>query len=408
MRIIKRNGSEVEFDPKKISSAIEKANKEVEPTARLSERWIQAITEDVVEQCEESPSTVSVEEVQDMVQNCLIKHGAAVVATKYITYRFTRALARKANTTDDEILSLIELTNEEAKAENANKNPVIVSTQRDYMAGAVSKDLTNRVLLPKEIVDAHNAGIIHFHDSDYYSQHMHNCDVWNLEDMLQNGTVISNTLIEKPHSFYTACNITTQLVAQVASSQYGGQTFTLSHLAPFVDVSRQHLRKEVAKEFKQNGLDVSEKAINNIAENRLRDEITRGVQTIQYQLITLMTTNGQAPFVSIFMYLDEVEEGQLRDDLALIIEEVLKQRIQGVKNEKGVWITPAFPKLLYVTDEDNIKKDSKYFYLTELAAKCTAKRMVPDYISAKKMKELKNGNVYGCMGKRQLSSCKTF
>lgn len=408
MQIVKRNGQIVDFDQDKIANAIRKANAETPETARLSDRWILAITEDVVEMCEENPDIVTVEEVQDMVQNSLIKHGAAVVATQYITYRFTRELARKANSTDEEVLTLIELSNQEAKDENSNKNPTIVSTQRDYMAGAVSKDLTNRILLPPDVVKAHKEGVLHFHDADYFAQHMSNCCIWNLEDMLQNGTVITNTMIEKPHSFYTACNITTQIVAQIASSQYGGQTFTLSHLAPFVEISRQKLREDVRTEMQNIGMDISDEQINTIAEKRLRKEIASGVQTIQYQLVTLMTTNGQAPFVSVFMYLDEVPEGQTRDDLAMIIEEVLKQRIKGVKNEKGVWVTTAFPKLLYVLDEDNITEGAKYWYLTELAARCTAKRMVPDYISAKVMKEFKNGDVYPCMGCRSFLTVDRF
>jgi ribonucleoside-triphosphate reductase len=358
---------------------------------------IQAIAEDIQSDCNELTQTPSVEDVQDMVENYLIKYGAAVVARNYITYRYKRMLARKANTTDDAILSLIDLQNEEAKQENANKNPTINSTQRDYMAGEVSKDLTNRILLPKDIVEAHQAGIIHFHDSDYFAQRMYNCCLINLEEMLQHGTVISGKMIEPPKSFHTACNITTQIVAQVASNQYGGQTFTLAHLVPFVEVSRQKIRNKVKEEL--SGLDIAESRIEKIVQSRLHDEIKSGVQLIQYQLITLMTTNGQAPFVSMYMYLDEVDES-MRDDCALIIEEVLKQRMQGVKNENGVWITPEFPKLLYVLDEDNVHENSKYFYLTELAARCTAKRMVPDYISAKMMRKLKNGDVYGCMGCR--------
>ena len=402
MNVIKRNGGEVEFNIAKIVTAVTKANNSVEEKVRLTPVQIQRIASQVGIACEELGRAPAVEEIQDMVEEHIMEHGAYEVAKSYITYRYTRALIRQSNTTDDKILSLISLVNEEAKQENANKNPVVNSTQRDYMAGEVSKDLTRRMLLPEEIWKAHEDGIIHFHDTDYYAQRMHNCDLIDLEDMLQNGTVITDTLIEKPHSFYTACNITTQIIAQVASNQYGGQTFTFSHLVPFVEVSRKKFRKVVREEMAAHtGLEGEEleKAVDSIAEDRLRDEIRSGVQTIQYQLITLMTTNGQAPFVSAFMYLDEVPEEQ-RDDLAMIIEEVLRQRIEGVKNEKGVWITPAFPKLLYVLDEDNIHEDSKYYYLTELAAECTAKRMVPDYISAKVQKELKKGEVYGCMGCR--------
>ena len=361
---------------------------------------IQAIADNVADRVSQSPHAVNVEDIQDMVETGIMEMRGFEVAQKYVRYRYKRTLARKSNTTDDGILSLIEQNNEEVKQENSNKNPVINSTQRDYMAGEVSKDLTRRILLPEDIVQAHEAGIIHFHDSDYYAQKEHNCDLINLEDMLQNGTVISETLIEKPHSFFTACNVTTQIVAQVASNQYGGQSFTLAHLAPFVDISRQKIRKEVIAERQECGEDMDEKIIDLITERRLAEEIKSGIQTIQYQLITLMTCNGQAPFVTMFMYLDEVPDGQTRTDLAAIIREVLVQRMQGVKNEKGVWITPAFPKLIYVLDEDNIHPDSKYYYLTELAAKCTAKRMVPDYISAKKMKEYKNGDVYPCMGCR--------
>ena len=405
MKIIKRNGSEAVFDITKIINAIAKANDTVEESARLTSVQIHRIAESVVLSCEQMGRSPSVEEVQDMVEHQIMAHGAFEVAKSYITYRYTRALVRQSNTTDDKILSLIECNNEEAKQENSNKDPVVNSTQRDYMAGEVSRDITNRILLPKEIVDAHNEGIIHFHDTDYYAQHMHNCDLVNLEDMLQNGTVITGTLIEKPHSFATACNIATQIVAQVASNQYGGQSISLTHLAPFVQISRMSLRKKVADEMKEAGLDVAEEKINEIAEKRLRDEINRGVQTIQYQVVTLLTTNGQAPFVTVFMYLGEAKNEQEKADLALIIEEVLRQRIKGVKNEKGVWVTPAFPKLIYVLEEDNITEDSKYWYLTRLAAECTAKRMVPDYISEKKMLELKvdkngEGHCYTCMGCR--------
>ncbi len=400
MRVIKRDSSEVEFNVSKIVTAITKANNQVEEAVRLTPVQIQRISDAVALACENLGHAPAVEEIQDMVEEHIMRHGAYEVAKAYITYRYIRSLVRKANTTDDKILSLIELNNEEAKQENANKDPIINSTQRDYMAGEVSKDITRRMLLPEEISKAHDEGLIHFHDADYFIQRMHNCDLLNLEDMLQNGTVITGTLIEKPHSFPTACNITTQIVAQVASNQYGGQSFTLSHLAPFVDVSRQKIRKSVEKELADAGLQAGEDAIATIVEDRLKEEIQKGIQTIQYQLITLMTTNGQAPFVTMFMYLDEVPEGQTRDDLAMIIKEVLKQRIEGVKNEKGVWITPAFPKLVYVLDEDNIHEDSKYYYLTELAARCTAKRMVPDYISAKVQKQLKKGMVYTPMGCR--------
>lgn len=398
--VIKRNGEEVTFDITKICNAIAKANKEVDKIHQMNPYQIQAIADNVADRVSQSPHAVNVEDIQDMVETGIMEMRGFEVAQKYVRYRYKRTLARKSNTTDDGILSLIEQNNEEVKQENSNKNPVINSTQRDYMAGEVSKDLTKRILLPEDIVQAHEAGIIHFHDSDYYAQKEHNCDLINLEDMLQNGTVISETLIEKPHSFFTACNVTTQIVAQVASNQYGGQSFTLAHLAPFVDISRQKIRKEVIAERQECGEDMDEKIINLITERRLAEEIKSGIQTIQYQLITLMTCNGQAPFVTMFMYLDEVPDGQTRTDLAAIIREVLIQRMQGVKNEKGVWITPAFPKLIYVLDEDNIHPDSKYYYLTELAAKCTAKRMVPDYISAKKMKEYKNGDVYPCMGCR--------
>ena len=398
-RVIKRNGEEVEFNPEKISNAIQKANKEVEEHKSLSLLQIADVTNQVSDQIESASHAVNVESIQDMVEVGIMKEGGYEIAQKYVRYRYQREIARKANTTDSEILSLIECNNEEVNQENSNKDASINSTQRDYMAGQVSKDLTMRLLLPKEIVDAHKEGIIHFHDSDNYAQKEHNCDLINLEDMLQNGTVISDTLIEKPHSFYTACNVTTQIVAQVASNQYGGQSFSLAHLAPFVDISRKKLRKEVQEEFESLGLSSNDTKLEEIVKKRLADEIKRGIQTIQYQLITLMTCNGQAPFVTMFMYLDEVE-GQTRHDLALLIEEVLSQRIQGVKNEKGVWITPAFPKLIYVLDEDNIKEDSEFWYLTQLAAKCTAKRMVPDYISAKVMRQLKQGDVYTCMGCR--------
>lgn len=398
-RVIKRNGEEVEFNPEKISNAIQKANKEVEEHKSLTLLQIADVTNRVSDRIESASHAVNVENIQDMVEVGIMQEGGYEIAQKYVRYRYQREIARKANTTDSEILSLIECNNEEVNQENSNKDASINSTQRDYMAGQVSKDLTMRLLLPKEIVDAHKEGIIHFHDSDYYAQKEHNCDLINLEDMLQNGTVISDTLIEKPHSFYTACNVTTQIVAQVASNQYGGQSFSLAHLAPFVDISRRKLRKEVQEEFASLGLSSNDKKLEEIVKKRLADEIKRGIQTIQYQLITLMTCNGQAPFVTMFMYLDEVE-GQTRHDLALLIEEVLGQRIQGVKNEKGVWITPAFPKLIYVLDEDNMEEDSEFWYLTELAAKCTAKRMVPDYISAKVMRQLKQGDVYTCMGCR--------
>ena len=405
MKIIKRNGSEVLFDQTKITAAIEKANNEVVETDRLSDEDIDNITNNVKYQCEKMKRALNVEEIQNLVENEIMKLNAFAVARKYITYRYMRALVRKSNTTDEQILSLIECANEEVKQENSNKNPTVNSVQRDYMAGEVSKDITKRLLLPGHIVKAHEEGIIHFHDSDYFAQHMHNCCLVNLEDMLQNGTVISETMIERPKSFSTACNIATQIIAQVASSQYGGQSISLSHLAPFVDVSRQKFRKEVREEFEQENIPVSEEQINELAEYRVRKEINRGVQMIQYQVITLMTTNGQAPFVTVFMYLNEVPDGQIKDDLALIIEETLNQRILGIKNEKGVYVTPAFPKLIYVLEEDNIGEDSKYWYLTELAAKCTAKRMVPDYISEKKMLELKvdkndEGHCYTCMGCR--------
>ena len=398
--VIKRNGEEVHFDLDKIVNAIKAANNEVDRLHQLNDYQIMAIADTISQQIHRMTHAVNVEDIQDMVETGIMEMRGYEVAQKYVRYRYKRELSRKSNTTDNGILALIDHMNEEVKQENSNKNPVINSTQRDYMAGEVSKDLTRRVLLPEDIVKAHEEGIIHFHDSDYFAQKEHNCDLLNLEDMLQNGTVISETMIEKPHSFFTACNVTTQIVAQVASNQYGGQSFTLSHLAPFVDISRQKLRKAVIAERTECGESLDETIINKITERRLREEVKSGIQTIQYQLITLMTCNGQAPFVTIFMYLDEVPEGQTRDDLAMIIEEVLIQRMQGVKNEKGVWITPAFPKLIYVLDEDNITEESKYWYLTELAAKCTAKRMVPDYISAKIMKELKNGEVYPCMGCR--------
>lgn len=400
MNVIKRNGAEVEFDIDKIIHAIQGANRQVPEKKRMTEVQIRRIAESVAVACDDLGRSPAVEEIQDFVEQAIMQHGAYEVAKQYITYRYTRSLVRQSNTTDDKILSLIECNNEEAKQENSNKNPVINSTQRDYMAGEVSRDLTKRILLPEEITAAHEAGIIHFHDSDYYAQKEHNCDLINLEDMLQNGTVISETMIEKPHSFYTACNITTQIIAQVASNQYGGQSFSLAHLAPFVDISRKKLREHVIADRKACGESMDNEIIDKITERRLREEVKNGIQTIQYQLITLMTCNGQAPFVTMFMYLDEVPEGQTRDDLAMCIEEVLRQRLQGVKNEKGVWITPAFPKLIYVLDEDNITEDSKYWHLTELAATCTAKRMVPDYISAKVMKELKKGEVYTCMGCR--------
>ena len=405
MKIIKRNGAEVGFDITKIIIAITKANESVEEVDRMTPVQIQRIAESVDLQCQKMNRAPTVEEIQDMVEHYIMAHGAFEVAKHYITYRYTRSLVRKSNTTDDKILSLIECNNEEAKQENSNKNPVVNSTQRDYMAGEVSRDITNRILLPKDIVEAHNEGIIHFHDTDYYAQHMHNCDLVNLEDMLQNGTVITGTLIEKPHSFATACNIATQIVAQVASNQYGGQSISLTHLAPFVQISREKIRASVRDEFDAVGVAVTEDKINSIAEKRLREEIRRGVQTRQDQVVTLLTTNGQAPFVTVFMYLGEAKNQQEKDDLALIIEETLLQRYQGVKNEKGVWVTPAFPKLIYVLEEDNIREGSKYWELTKLAAKCTAKRMVPDYISEKKMLELKvdkngNGHCYPCMGCR--------
>ena len=408
MKIIKRNGSEVVFDIMKIISAVTRANNVVSEDERLSPMQIRRIAESVENSCLSMNRALNVEEIQDLVEHQIMAHGAYEVAKNYITYRYTRSLVRKSNTTDEKILSLIESNNEEVKQENSNKNPTVNAVQRDYMAGEVSKDLAARILLPREIVEAHEAGIIHFHDADYFAQHMHNCDLVNLEDMLQNGTVISGTLIEKPHSFSTACNIATQIIAQIASNQYGGQSISLTHLAPFVDVSRKKIRRTVMEEIKTFGVEPSEEAISSVVENRLRDEIRRGVQTIQYQVVTLMTTNGQAPFITVFMYLGEARSAQEQHDLAIIIEETLKQRIEGVKNEKGVWITPAFPKLIYVLEEDNITENSKFWYLTKLAAKCTAKRMVPDYISEKKMKELKlskgetpgHGDVYTCMGCR--------
>ena len=399
MKIIKRNGAEVAFDIQKIERAITKANNSVTEADRMTPVQIGRIAESVELQCQKMNRAPTVEEIQDMVEHHIMAHGAFEVAKHYITYRYTRSLVRRANTTDDKILSLIECNNEEAKQENSNKNPVVNSTQRDYMAGEVSRDITNRLLLPQDIVEAHEEGIIHFHDTDYFAQHMHNCDLVNLEDMLQNGTVITGTMIEKPHSFATACNIATQIVAQVASNQYGGQSISLTHLAPFVEVSRQKIRRIVLAEMASIGVDPGEEKIPEIVEKRLREEIKRGVQTIQYQVVTLMTTNGQAPFITVFMYLNEARDEREKKDLAMIIEEMLLQRYQGVKNEQGVWVTPAFPKLIYTLEEDNIHEDSPYWYLTELAAKCTARRMVPDYISEKKMKELK-GDVYTCMGCR--------
>ena len=399
MKIIKRNGSETAFDIAKIIVAISKANDTVDESIRMTPIQIQRIAESVVLSCEQLGRSPSVEEVQDLVEKQIMAHGAFEVAKNYITYRYTRALVRQSNTTDDKILSLIECNNEEAKQENSNKNPVVNSTQRDYMAGEVSRDITNRILLPRDIVEAHNEGIIHFHDTDYFAQHMHNCDLVNLEDMLQNGTVITGTLIERPHSFSTACNIATQIIAQVASNQYGGQSISLAHLAPFVDVSRQKIRRQVEAEIEELGVAQDEAKLSQIVEKRLREEIRRGVQTIQYQVVTLLTTNGQAPFVTVFMYLGEAKNELEKKDLALVIEETLLQRYEGVKNENGVWVTPAFPKLIYALEEDNIAPGTPYYYLTELAAKCTARRMVPDYISAKKMKELK-GDVYTCMGCR--------
>ncbi|MBQ1473525.1 MAG: anaerobic ribonucleoside-triphosphate reductase [Lachnospiraceae bacterium] len=398
--IIKRNGREVDFQKEKIVNAIRKANAEIAGIHQMNDFQIQAVADKIARQVAESSHAVNVEDIQDMVETGIMEMRCYEVAQKYVRYRYKRELSRKTNTTDNGILALIDQLNEEVKQENSNKNPVINSTQRDYMAGEVSKDLTQRVLLPEEITKAHEEGIIHFHDSDYFAQREHNCDLINLEDMLWNGTVISETMIERPHSFFTACNVTTQIVAQVASNQYGGQSFSLSHLAPFVDISRKKIRAQVIAEREECGEAIDDKIVDKLTENRLETEIRNGIQTIQYQLITLMTCNGQAPFVTMFMYLDEVPEGQTREDLAKIIKEVLLQRMQGVKNEKGVWVTPAFPKLIYVLDEDNIHEDAPYFYLTELAAKCTAKRMVPDYISAKVMKELKGGDLYTCMGCR--------
>ena len=409
MKIIKRNGSEAVFDISKISAAVTKANNVVASNQRLTKEQITAIADDVAQECQSRNHAMNVEEIQDLVEDAIMQTKAYEVARKYITYRYVQSLRRTHNTTDDRILSLIECNNEEVKQENANKNPTVNSVQRDYMAGEVSKDLTMRMLLPAEIVKAHEDGIIHFHDADYYAQHMHNCDLVNLDDMLQNGTVISGTLIEKPHSFSTACNIATQIIAQVASNQYGGQSISLTHLAPFVDISRKKIRRDTEAEMKELGIDPGEEKLSQIVEARLREEIKRGVQTIQYQVVTLMTTNGQAPFITVFMYLNEAGENQrLKSDLAIIVEEMLRQRYQGVKNEKGVWITPAFPKLIYVLEDDNIREGTPYFYLTKLAAKCTAKRMVPDYISEKKMKEYKlskgetegNGDVFTCMGCR--------
>ena len=399
MTVIKRNGSEVTFDITKIIAAITKANESMDESIRMTPMQIQRIAENVELNCQKMNRSPSVEEIQDLVEYQIMAHGAFEVAKNYVTYRYTRSLVRRSNTTDEKILSLIECCNEEAKQENANKNPVVNSTQRDYMAGEVSRDITERILLPQEIVEAHREGIIHFHDADYYAQHMHNCDLVNLEDMLQNGTVITGTLIERPHSFATACNIATQIVAQVASNQYGGQSISLTHLAPFVEVSRQKIRKIVEAEMASIGADPGAEKITELVETRLREEIRRGVQTIQYQVVTLLTTNGQAPFITVFMYLGEAENEREKKDLAMIIEEMLLQRYQGVKNEDGVWVTPAFPKLIYVLEEDNITEDAPYWYLTELAAKCTARRMVPDYISEKKMRELK-GDVYTCMGCR--------
>ena len=408
MRVIKRNGAEVEFDIVKIIAAVTKANDVVDEDARMTPVQIQRIAESVELSCQSLGRAPTVEEIQDFVEHQIMAHGAFEVAKRYITYRYNRSLVRKSNTTDDKILSLIECNNEEAKQENSNKNPVVNSTQRDYMAGEVSRDLTSRLLLPEDIVKAHEEGIIHFHDTDYYAQHMHNCDLVNLDDMLQNGTVISGTLIEKPHSFSTACNIATQIIAQVASNQYGGQSISLTHLAPFVQISREKIRRTVERELKAFGIAPEEETVSKVVEDRLREEVRRGVQTIQYQVVTLMTTNGQAPFITVFMYLNEARSEQEKKDLAMIIEETLRQRYEGVKNEKGVWITPAFPKLIYVLEEDNVREGTPYWYLTRLAAECTAKRMVPDYISEKKMREYKlskgetpgHGDVYTCMGCR--------
>ena len=406
MKIIKRNGSEAVFDISKIIAAVTKANNVVASNQRLTKEQITAIADDVAQECQSRNHAMNVEEIQDLVEDAIMQTKAYEVARKYITYRYVQSLRRTHNTTDDRILSLIECNNEEVKQENANKNPTVNSVQRDYMAGEVSKDLTMRMLLPAEIVKAHEDGIIHFHDADYYAQHMHNCDLVNLDDMLQNGTVISGTLIEKPHSFSTACNIATQIIAQVASNQYGGQSISLTHLAPFVDVSRKKIAAEVEAEME--GLDVTPERKKEIVERRLRNEINRGVQTIQYQVVTLMTTNGQAPFITVFMYLGEARNAQEKADLAIIIEETIRQRYQGVKNEAGVWITPAFPKLIYVLEEDNIREDAPYYYLTRIAARCTAKRLVPDYISEKKMKELKEGNCFPVMGCRIWASSISF
>ncbi|HIT28773.1 MAG TPA: anaerobic ribonucleoside-triphosphate reductase, partial [Candidatus Faecousia gallistercoris] len=405
MKIIKRNGAEAVFDISKIESAVTRANAAVAEQYRMTQTQISRIAESVALSCQELGRSPAVEEIQDLVEKAIMAHGAFEVAKQYITYRYTRSLIRKSNTTDDRILSLIESNNEEVKQENANKNPTVNAVQRDYMAGEVSKDITRRLLLPKEIVEAHEAGIIHFHDSDYYAQHMHNCDLVNLEDMLQNGTVISGTMIEKPHSFSTACNIATQIIAQVASNQYGGQSISLTHLAPFVQVSREKIRASVQRELREFAVAPDPETVSRVVEERLREEIRRGVQTIQYQVVTLMTTNGQAPFITVFMYLNEAKNEQEKKDLAVIIEEMLLQRCEGVKNEKGVWITPAFPKLIYVLEEDNVREGTPYWYLTRLAARCTAKRMVPDYISEKKMLELKvdkngRGHCYTCMGCR--------
>ena len=404
MNIIKRSGKEVTFDASKIEDAVRKANASVTHIYQMKESQIKEIVNNVTDYCENINRSASVEEIQDKVEEEIMKQSAFKVANNYITYRYKRELVRKSNSTDKQILSLLEFENEDVAQENSNKNPTISSVQRDYMAGEVSKDITKRFLLPANIVEAHEKGIIHFHDSDYFAQHMHNCCLVNLEDMLQNGTVIGETMIEKPHSFLTACNIATQAIAQIASCQYGGQSITMSHLAPFVQVSREKFRREVRKDLMEAGVEANDEKINEIAEIRVKREIKQGVQTIQYQVITLMTTNGQAPFITMFMYLNEVPEGQLRDDLAMIIEEMLKQRIQGVKNEKGIYITPAFPKLIYVLEEDNIYEGTKYWYLTKLAAECTAKRMVPDYISEKIMKQLKEGNCYTCMGCRSFLS----
>lgn len=400
MKIIKRSGVEVNFDLKKIIAAIRKANNSAKEEDRLTEEEIDEIASVVADHCEEMRRAPGVEEIQDMVENQLMKYRAYNISRNYITYRYKRALVRKSNSTDEQILSLLECNNEEVKQENSNKNPTVNSVQRDYMAGEVSKDITKRFLLAPDIVEAHEQGVIHFHDADYFAQHMHNCCLVNLEDMLQNGTVISETMIDRPKSFSTACNVATQSIAQIASCQYGGQSISLSHLAPFVDVSREKFRNKVRAEMEEMGVNATEEQISAIAERRVKDEIRQGVQIIQYQVITLMTTNGQAPFITVFMYIDEVPEGRTRDDLAMIIEEMLNQRIQGVKNEKGVYITPAFPKLIYVLEEDNVREGTKYWYLTKLAAKCTAKRMVPDYISEKIMKQLKDGNCYTCMGCR--------